>query len=58
MNNKDWQTQDDYREADCCENCKHGRVWSANVITCKLHGADVADVMICNSFKRKEGEVE
>lgn len=54
MNNKDWQSQDDYREADCCENCKHARVWSANIIICKLHGADVADTMICNSFEREE----
>lgn len=53
LKNNDWKLQDDYREADCCENCIHGRAWSANVITCRLHGEDVADTMVCNSFEKK-----
>lgn len=54
MNDNDWQLQDNYREADCCENCVHAYIWSANFITCKLHRSDVADTMICNSFAREE----
>lgn len=54
MNNKDWQAQDDFREADCCENCKHGRAWAANCIACTLHGGQVTNTMICNSFEKTE----
>lgn len=60
MNDKDWQSQDNYREADCCGYCKYARQWRKEIslIECILHGDKVDFSNVCNSFERKEDEVE
>lgn len=60
MNDNNWQFQDNYREADCCGCCKYARQWrmELSLVECRLHGDEVEFLNVCDSFERKEDEVE
>ncbi len=55
MNNKDWQSQEDYHQVDTCFNCKYSCELEdiGTRIYCERHNQNVRLYMVCNSFEKK-----